>query len=730
MFFVKTVRIKYLFRAIQHQWPIYISRNNFNKLEHKYKHSPCDNEHLNNLIEKYKDKIIYNTFLDSIKPKRIYTQKGIKFQKRLIKEEKAERLKYESIEPLPVALKYFSGQENAVETLVPESEHSENNLVNFPFGNQTATLVHHHKICSMQEDSTEEPVANTAYREVKQRQELYKDVDFSKWMMDYENYEDCGEEEEAVDKWRINYGTSDPNSIISDVPCGGCGALLHCKDTAIPGYIPSEIYKNSFNKGGVHLKAIICQRCYFLKNYDLALQVRVTSEDYPRILGTIKKKKALIILMVDLLDFPCSVWPGIVDILGSNKPIVVVGNKVDLLPRDSRGYLEQIKKTLKENVHKVVGKDATTNIKHVALISAKTGWGVEELITKLHNLWKVRGDVYLVGCTNVGKSTLFNCLLQSDYCKIQAVDLVQRATTSVWPGTTLNLLKFPILRPSGWRLHVRTKRLQSLHKLQAAEVRLNKLQLSATRDPKYATLMGHLDRTFTPEAPVTGDSDPFSIQGHANASGKPRFGINEKDPAYATSKWCYDTPGVVQPDQIIHLLTTDELMLTLPKQLLRPQTFSMRVGQTLFIAGIGRLDYVDGPYSIRITVFCADSLPLTLCLTEGVDSLYKELLGTEIFKVPNGSNERLSKWPHLEARDLLKLTGEGKYKSCGDIVLSNAGWIAITCDSGYEASFKAWMPEARGIYVRKSVLPYAVELRGKKIRRSPAYTCNKFYIQP
>lgn len=100
-------------------------------------------------------------------------------------------------------------------------------------------------------------------------------------------------------------------------------------------------------------------------------------------------------------------------------------------------------------MHKVIGKDAIANVKHVALISAKTGWGVEELITKLHNLWKVSGDVYLVGCTNVGKSTLFNCLLQSDYCKVQAVDLVQRATTSIWPGTTLNLLKFPILRPSG-----------------------------------------------------------------------------------------------------------------------------------------------------------------------------------------------------------------------------------------------------------------------------------------
>ena len=54
----------------------------------------------------------------------------------------------------------------------------------------------------------------------------------------------------------------------------------------------------------------------------------------------------------------------------------------------------------------------------------------------------ISGDVYLLGCTNAGKSTLFNTLLQSDFCKSQAVDIVQRATTSPWPGTTSNLLKF------------------------------------------------------------------------------------------------------------------------------------------------------------------------------------------------------------------------------------------------------------------------------------------------
>lgn len=31
--------------------------------------------------------------------------------------------------------------------------------------------------------------------------------------------------------------------------------------------------------------------------------------------------------------------------------------------------------------------------------------------------------------------------LRSDFCKAKAADLMKRATTSPWPGTTLNLLK-------------------------------------------------------------------------------------------------------------------------------------------------------------------------------------------------------------------------------------------------------------------------------------------------
>ncbi|KAK4875888.1 hypothetical protein RN001_012310 [Aquatica leii] len=671
------------------------------------------------LVDTHIDKIVFNSNLLKSNPK-------FDFKKRLElkKIQKTLANEFKNIEPLPSVLKYLITNEEEIPNTKPISS-SDNEKIeektHFPFANTTAIPI---ATTQINEPPQEKDIADSAELEIIQRQQVY--ADHNNWMLDYENYEGEREDNDDATQWKINYGTPDPNSRVSNIPCGGCGALLHCKDTAIPGYIPSEIFKNSLRLGGVRLQALICQRCHFLKNYNLALQVRVSADDYPKVLETIKVKRGLILLIIDLLDFPCSLWPGIINVLGHKKPIIIAGNKVDLLPRDSRGYLDRIKYVLEETVKESFGKQAS-KIKHVSLISAKTGWGVEELITAMHNIWGTNGDVFLVGCTNVGKSSLFNCLLQSDFCKIQAVDLVQRATTSVWPGTTMNLLKFPILRPSGWRLFARTKRLQAMNKINAATDRMNKRLLKETGEAKYATLIGHLDRTFTPEMYQTEASDPFAVSGHANASGRAKIGINEKDPLFATSKWCYDTPGVVHPEQIIHLLTTEELTLVLPRDPIQPKSFSIRLGQTVFIAGLARLDYVSGPSNLKVTVFCSESLPITICYTEHAQELYNTFLGTDLLVVPKGSEERMKQWPHLKEAQLpLHLKGVQNNVSCGDILLSNAGWISVS--SKYDLSFKAWTPESRGIHVRQSILPFAVELRGKKIRRTPAYTSDKIFI--
>lgn len=78
-----------------------------------------------------------------------------------------------------------------------------------------------------------------------------------------------------------------------------------------------------------------------------------------------------------------------------------------------------------------------------------------------------------------------------------------------------------------------------------------------------------------------------------------QFGFDETKEEYKYSRWCYDTPGTIQPDQILDLLTTPELLSVLPTKIISPRTFILQANQTIFLGGIGRLDYLEGDSFIR-----------------------------------------------------------------------------------------------------------------------------------
>lgn len=132
------------------------------------------------------------------------------------------------------------------------------------------------------------------------------------------------------------------------------------------------------------------------------------------------------------------------------------------------------------------------------------------------------------------------------------------------------------------------------------------------------------------------------------------------------SKWCFDTPGVVHDESILNLLTTEELILTLPKKMILPRTFLMKPGMSLFLAGVGRVDYLNGIDFIRITVYASSELPITIVNTADADKVYSDMLGTEMMGVPVGDEERLKNWPGLSPSDIFTFRGEGaKVSTCG-----------------------------------------------------------------
>lgn len=238
-------------------------------------------------------------------------------------------------------------------------------------------------------------------------------------------------------------GTPDVDEPLNDACCSGCGAVLHCTASAVPGYIPSEKYKMLLQEGG--LGRATCQRCHLLTHHHKVLSIQMTSDQYRDVLQQVRPLKGLVLLIIDLLDVPDSIIPDLPKLVGTNKNIIVLGNKIDLLPADSPNYLQRIKRQLSQYCRETSFGVQVTDIH---LISAKTGYGIEGLVSSLQRSWKYKGDVYLVGSANAGKSTLFNTLLESDYCKSKASTLIHKATISPLPGEHATCRSHHILRSS------------------------------------------------------------------------------------------------------------------------------------------------------------------------------------------------------------------------------------------------------------------------------------------
>lgn len=59
-------------------------------------------------------------------------------------------------------------------------------------------------------------------------------------------------------------------------------------------------------------------------------------------------------------------------------------------------------------------------------------------------------------------------------------------------------------------------------------------------------ILGNVGRTFY-DNKENFTTDPFSMGRSTRVT---NIGLDHKDPAFQNSRWCFDTPGTVQPDQV------------------------------------------------------------------------------------------------------------------------------------------------------------------------------------
>ncbi|MBD2872502.1 ribosome biogenesis GTPase YqeH [Paenibacillus sp. IB182493] len=202
--------------------------------------------------------------------------------------------------------------------------------------------------------------------------------------------------------------------------CAGCGVQLQTEQPERPGYLPVAAMGRD---------PVICQRCFRIRNYNEASSIAVDQDDFLRLLGSIGSTDSLVVHIVDLYDFEGSLISGLQRFVGNN-PVLLVVNKIDLLPKSMNVN------RLRNWVQKQAKAEGLRTV-DVVLCSAKRNIGFEHVIDALDRYRNGR-DVYVVGATNVGKSTLINRLIR-DYS-----DMERELTTSRYPGTTLDAVHIPL----------------------------------------------------------------------------------------------------------------------------------------------------------------------------------------------------------------------------------------------------------------------------------------------
>ena len=363
--------------------------------------------------------------------------------------------------------------------------------------------------------------------------------------------------------------------------CIGCGAAIQTTDKEQAGFTPSSALEKGLETGQLY-----CQRCFRLRHYNEISDVNISDDDFIKLLHEVGESDALVVNVIDIFDFNGSVIPGLSRFVSGND-VLLVGNKKDILPKSVKDG--KVTQWLTERAHEVGLRPVD-----VVLTSAQNKQAIKELMEKIESHRKGR-DVYVVGVTNVGKSTLINAIIQEI---TGDKDII---TTSRFPGTTLDKIEIPL-----------------------------------------------------------------------------------DDGSYL-----FDTPGIIHRHQMAHYLTAKNLKYISPKKEIKPKTYQLNPEQTLFLAGLGRFDFISGERQ-GFTAFFENTLDLHRTKLAGADEFYQKHAGTLL--VPPSSQE-LADFPKL-------VRHEFSIKEKTDIVFSGLGWIRVN----EKAKIAAWAPKGVDVVIRKAII--------------------------
>lgn len=213
-------------------------------------------------------------------------------------------------------------------------------------------------------------------------------------------------------------------------------------------------------------QSLVCSRCHQLKSQNkllhyetpekpeagqaVQLSDHVAQFNREEIIRNVFKQiysRSIIVYVIDIMNFEGSQIEEIYDLINNGKHrVLLVVNKIDALPLGFN--VQNLQLWVKRQIEAKIGEDITWNI---CLSSSKKATGMAKVLEILKK-WKAqmagmryKPKVYVLGCTNSGKSTFINALLfkankYKDPKKVHYRQKYDILTESPAPGTTLDFV--------------------------------------------------------------------------------------------------------------------------------------------------------------------------------------------------------------------------------------------------------------------------------------------------
>ncbi|KAL0904491.1 hypothetical protein M5K25_026613 [Dendrobium thyrsiflorum] len=341
-----------------------------------------------------------------------------------------------------------------------------------------------------------------------------------------------------------------------------------------------------------------CARCHSLRNYGQVKNQKadnlIPDFDFDRFISAKLTRSSsnspVVVIVVDCVDFDGSfpkraansLFKALEVSMNRSKmtklpKLVLVATKVDLLP-------QQISPArLDKWVRRRAKAAGAPKLNGVYLVSARKDLGVRNLLFFIKELAGPRGNVWVIGAQNAGKSTLINTIARNEGVK------VTRITEASVPGTTLGILRIAGILPAKAKM--------------------------------------------------------------------------------------YDTPGLLHPYLMTMRLNREEQKMVEIRKELQPRTYRIKVGQTVHVGGLMRLDLIECSLeTIYITVWASPYISLHMGKIDNAEELRSKHFGIRL--QPPIGQDRATELGEWEAREF-NVSGSTWEVNSVDLSVSGLGWFSL-----------------------------------------------------